>query len=206
MSEAEAVLREKAEPFGVFRESYEQREAFVEQDFKLFEQVAERKATKLERVERNLKAVVELQVDLVIDDDILSPAVRLQYLNAIEGTRRVVRDKLIHIRGGRMGEIYPDDLQPLVEFGGGRAEDREPRLWGMIVVSLAKEHGVRAVQAVEMIADIRGVEFGEVFEMVAPMLAESMRGSQYEESTNDYIERKGYIWSGRLNKYVKYEM
>lgn len=207
MSEAEAVLLEKAEPFGVLREKYELTDDdFAERSFKVYERNPERRATKLKIAEKNLKTVVDMQVEAVMDNPDLSPAEKLKFIQAIADTRNVARDSLVHSGGGRSGNIYPDDVKELIQWGGGREEDKIPRLWGRVVAALANDQGNVAVQAIEMIANLSAAEFGEVFEQVAPMIAESTKNSGNKEFTNNYLERLGYIWSDRLDKYVKYDM
>lgn len=207
MSEAELVLREKAEPFGVLRKTYEQKdENFEERSLKIYENDPERKAMKLKIAEKNLKAVVDLQVEAVMSDDTLSPAERLKKIKGIASTRDVVRDSLVHEGGGRTGNIYPEELLALIEWGGGREEDKQPRLWGRVVSGLAQDNGYIAVEAVRMIAAESGVDFGEVFEQVAPMIAESLKLSGNRNQTNSHIESLGYIWSDRFDKYVKFDM
>lgn len=203
MTEAEAVIREKALPFGNFRESHENRDDFVETDFKLYEPNKERKQLKLERVERQLRTVVDLQIDKIMSDVGLTPAEQLTRITAVEDTRRIVRDSLLNRSNGG---IYPEDLKALAEWGGGREPEQQPRLWGRFVTALAKEHGVLAVQALDMIAEKSGVSFGELFDQVAPMFVESLDGTQYQESTNNFLESRGYIWSNGRKRYVKYDV
>lgn len=200
MTEAEQAILEQTHAYKILRMQGESVESYSEKDFKYFTHNPEEKVKRAVLAEELLASVVELQVDVIMSDESLTAKEKLAKIDAVKSTHDVAQSDLSRASSFN----YPERPEDLAGWGSStRSDEAVPRLWGRVVSSLVVGHGVATAQMIQEIASQEGVEFGEVFEKVAPLVGKALEGTQWQESSNDFIERLGYIWSSVNKRYSK---